>query len=131
MRAAQGFGSFSVHAECSQAKRVVPLGQSNSKRVRYQRAMEEFRRGVSQRPVEEQLASCGAEEIFAPDDFRDAHRGIVHRHGKLIRGNVVVAPDDKISEVFAGNELLRPVMAIYKSDRFSVGNSKPPIDSGQ
>jgi hypothetical protein len=73
------------------------------------------------------LPGGGPEQVGAAHDFGDEHGGIIHDDRKLVGGAAVVAPDDKISEIAARDELLRPELAIDKADGFAIRNTKAPI----
>ena len=84
--------------------------------------------GKIERPIEQKLSGCGFEEIFATDDLRDFHRGIVNNHRQLIRRNVIVAPHNKIAEIFAGDELLGTAVGIGKGNDFAIRDQEAPVD---
>ena len=89
--------------------------------------MIEFRRWETQRAVKEQLAGRRSEEIRTADDFGDLHGGVIHHNGELIGRDVVVPPDNEISEIIPGNKPLRAEMAIRESDDLAVRDAKAPV----
>ena len=52
-----------------------------------------------ERAIKQQLTRGRQQQIFAAHHFSDLHGGIVHHHGELVGGNVIVTPNDKISKV--------------------------------
>ena len=84
----------------------MPFCQADILFVAQQWAVKICRRWISQRADQQQL-SCGAfEQVCAADDFSDLHGCIVDNHGKLIRGNIVATPEQKVGEVASGDKLL-------------------------
>ena len=84
--------------------------------------------GKIERPIEQKLSSCGFKEVFATDDLRDFHCGIVNNHRQLIRRSVIMAPHNKIAEIFAGDELLGAAVGINKGHDFAIRDEEAPVD---
>ena len=84
----------------------MAFGKAGAGFISHEGTMVEGGRGQGKRTEEQELAGGGEQEVRAANDFGDLHGGIVHDDGELIRGNVVMTPDDEIAEVFAGDELL-------------------------
>ena len=126
---AQSFGLLAFRPQGPEAERIVALGEAYARVVRHQRAVVELRRCEVESAIEQQLASCGLEEVLAADDFGNAHGCIINHHGKLIRRDVVMPPDNEVAEVFAGYELLGSASAIHEGDDFAIGNAEAPVDS--
>ena len=84
----------------------MTLGETNAGCVCDQRAMIESRWNQAKSSIQKNLSGGGFEEILAANDFGNLHCGIVNHDGELIRRDLIVSPDDKIAEVFAGDELL-------------------------
>src|SRR6266542_6768644 len=90
-------------------------------------------KGGSSQPegaVEQYLPGGGFEQVLPADDFRDLHRGIIHDHGEVVSGGVIMPPDNEIAEVSARNELLRAVVAVHEGDVFAVGNAEAEVGAG-
>ena|SRR5436309_1359869 len=90
--------------------------------------MIKLRRDQLKSAVEKELASGGFEEVFTADDFSDLDGGIVHDHGELIGRKIIVTPGDKITEVFAGDELARAVVGVGEGDYFAVGDKEAVVN---
>ncbi len=76
------------------------------------------RHWISQRADQQQLP-CGAfEQICAADDFGDLHRCIVNHHGKLIGGDIVATPEQKVGKVASGDELLPSEITVVERRSF-------------
>ena len=95
-----------IRAQFAQTESVVPFGQADAGMVGNQGAMIELRGKQPQGSIEKDLASSGLEQVFATDDFRDGHGGIIHDDSELIGGQIIVTPNDEISEIASGDELL-------------------------
>lgn len=104
----------------------MAFSEADSGFVGHQGAMIESWRSQGKRPVEQELASGGEQEVGTANHFGDLHGGIVRDDGELISGNVIVTPDDKIAEIFSGDELLRTEMAIGESHGQAVRNAEAP-----
>ncbi len=72
------------------------------------------RRREMEGAVEEDLAECGLEEVFAADDFADAHGGVIGDYRELIGGDVVFSPYYEIAEVAAGYGALVPCPSVVE-----------------
>ena len=66
--------------------------------------MVEGGRSQGKRTVEQKLAGSGEQQISAANDFADLHGGIIDNNGELIRRNIVMTPNDKVSEVATGDK---------------------------
>jgi hypothetical protein len=94
-------------AEGAQALGVVAFGEAGAGGVFDQRAVTELRSGQAEGAIQQQLARGGAQQVFAANHFRDAHGGVIHHDGQLVRGRIVETPDNEVAKVLAGDELLR------------------------
>jgi len=56
---------------------------------------------------------------------------VVGHHRKLVGGNIIPAPDDKISEIPSGNVPLWPKMQIRKRNLLAIGDAKAPVYAGR
>jgi hypothetical protein len=117
-------------AKGAQAEGVVTLGEALAGFVGHQWTVAKGGRRQSKRAVEQKLAGGGEEEVGPANDFGDLHGGIVHDNGKLVSRNVVVTPDDEITEVFSGDESLRAEMTVGELNRLAIGNPETPINCG-
>ena len=116
----------SLLPQLPQAQRIMPFRQADILFVAQQRAMKICWHWISQRADQQQLP-CGAlEQVCAADDFSDLHGCIVDHHGKLIGGDIVATPEQKVGEVASGDELLVSEIAVVKGDRFAVGDFEAP-----
>src|SRR2546426_711836 len=109
----------SLLTQRAQAQGIVAFGEANAGVVRHQGAMKKRRRWGLKRAIEQELARGGFEQIRAAHHFRDVHRSIVHDHGKLIGGNVIVPPDHEVAKIFPGDKLLRAEVAIVEGYGFA------------
>ena len=82
-----------------------------------------------ERTIEQQLPGSGLQQVLPAYDFGDIHCVVVSHNRKLVRGNVVSAPDDEVSEIAAGDMALRPKMLVVEPNLLAVGDSKPPVHS--
>ena len=53
--------------------------------------------GIAEEIEQGELARRGDEQIFPPDDLRNAHEPVVHDHGKLVGDDAVRAPQGEIT----------------------------------
>src|ERR1043165_8991142 len=100
----------------------MSLRQSHPSIICNQGAMEELWRRQIQSLVKQQLPGGGFEQIFATNNFGDAHGGIVHNNGKLIGRQTIMTPNDEITKVAACDEFVRPRATINKRDRFVISD---------
>lgn len=84
----------------------MTLGQPYSLLILHQRTMEILGLRVSQGSNQQQLARGALEQIGAAHYLGDLHCLIVGYNSQLIRRYVIAPPNQKIGEVFSGNELL-------------------------
>src|SRR2546423_709367 len=92
--------------------------------------MIESGRNQTQSPVEQELAGGGFQQVLAAHDFSDTHGGVINGHSKMVRGHVIVPPDDKITEIFSSHELLTTAPAIHERDDFAIQHAEAPINFG-
>src|SRR6185437_10168563 len=109
-----------------QTHRIMPLRQTHPGFIGDQRAMIKRGSHQSQGPVNQKLPRRAHQQVRAANDFRDAHRRIVHDTRELVGGHVVIAPNHKIAEFLSGDKLLRPETSIRERNRFAIGHAKPP-----
>jgi hypothetical protein len=107
----------------------VPLGQADTFGVGDQWTMIKPGSEPPERAINKQLAGGRLEQIFATDHFGDLHGRVVHDHGQVVSGQIIMAPDYKVSEIGSGNKLLWSVMGIDKGNTLCVGDPKTPIDA--
>src|SRR5207302_11323330 len=104
----------------------MPLRQADVLFVAQQWTLKICGHWISQRADQQQLP-CGAlEQVCAADDFSDLHGGIVDHHGKLVGGDIVAAPEQKVGEVASGDELLVSEITVVERDRLAVTDFKAP-----
>jgi hypothetical protein len=92
--------------------------------------MKEGGRFPPERLIEQQLPRGRGQKIRASHDFRDPHRGVVHRDRQLIGREIVLPPDDKIAEIGSGKKGLRTMMGVDEGDSSAVGNAEAPAAAG-
>ena len=88
------------------------------------------RRWKTERPVKEQLSGGRDQKVLAPDDLGDVHGRVIHHHRQLISRNVIVAPENEIPKVPAGDQMLRAHCHIGEFDGFAVRNPEAPAGPG-
>ncbi len=110
----QSCGHVSLILQRAQAERVMALGQTSACGVGHQGAMVKGGRRQTKRAIEENLAGGGEKQIGTANDFGDSHSSIVCHHGQLVGGRVILTPDDKITEILSGDELLKAEITIHK-----------------
>ena len=113
----------------SKRLRALPFRKARPVRIGEKRAMKELRRFNPQRAIEQDLPGCGAKQISATHHFRNFHRRVIDHHGKLVRWNPIVAPDEEIAEVLPGFESLLPNAEVVKRNDLTIGYLKSPIHS--
>lgn len=96
--------------------------------VEHKRRVRPRGNGGTERAINQNLPRRGFQQIRPAHDFRDAHAHIVGNDGKLIRGNAVATPHDKIAEIRSRDEFLLALKRIEKRNRFAVGNAKTPVE---
>src|SRR4029079_12677437 len=89
--------------------------------------MIKLRRFQSERSINQDLPRGRSQQILAADDFCDPHRGIIDYNRKLIRGNIVVAPDDKIAKILSCDQPVRSKVAVNEFYCLSILNAKTPV----
>src|SRR5436190_1459677 len=105
----------------------MALGEAPAGCVFYQWAMIKCWWGQAQSSVEEELSGSGFEEVFAADHFGNFHGGVIDYHSELVRRNIIVSPDDEVTEVAAGDETLGTEVEIREADFFAVRDQKTPV----
>jgi hypothetical protein len=66
--------------------------------------------GKAKCPLQQDLASGGAEKVGSADDFGDLHGGIINYDGELVSGNIISTPYEEVTEVAACRVALRAEM---------------------
>ena len=69
-----------------------------------------------ERAADQYLSRRGLEQVGSADDLGDGHRSVVDGDRELVGWDSVFAPDEEVAEVFSGNKLLRPKVAIAELD---------------
>jgi hypothetical protein len=105
----------------------MPLGQSSARFIAQQGTMKKCRWFQIQRPVKQDLPRRAHQQVFTAYHLGDLHGRVVEYTGELIRRNVVMPPDDKITKMPAGDELLWPKIPVGERNNFTVRNAKTPI----
>src|ERR1051326_1036393 len=89
--------------------------------------MIEIWRSQTERPIEQELPGGGLQQIFASNDFSDCHGCVIQDDGELIGGQVIVTPDDEVTQIPAGHEFWRAIVAVDKRNDLAIRNLKAPI----
>ena len=89
--------------------------------------MIKLRRSQSERSIDKELPRGRSQQILAADDFCDPHCGIIHHNRKLICGNIVVTPDDKIAKVLSCDQSVRSKLAVNEFNYLSIRHAKTPV----
>ncbi|PYY01283.1 MAG: hypothetical protein DMG63_03730 [Acidobacteria bacterium] len=79
--------------------------------------------------VNQHLPGRGLQQIRASNNLSDFHRSIIDNDGQLICRNIVAPPDQKITEVFSGDVLLRTKIYILEDNLLTLRHAEPPIDT--
>src|SRR2546423_11122157 len=87
-----------------------------------------LRRCQSQSTINQKLPCGRFQQVFSPNDFRNAHRCIIYHNGKLVRGHIIMTPDDEITKVFPGDKCKRAVVPIHNCDYLAVRNTEAPVN---
>ena len=74
----------------------------------------------SQCAANQYLSSCGLEQIGPANHFCNRHRSVIDSDSELIGRHSVFSPDEEVAEVLAGNESLRPEVAVIKLNGLAV-----------
>src|SRR5271165_2448379 len=111
------FGRSALFAQGAQAEGIMALGETNSRGIAQQFAMEVSRDWQAERANQQQLPRGGFEQIGPANYLGDLHGGIVHDDRELIGGNVIATPDNEVAEVVSHNVGLRTEALIVKTNR--------------
>ena len=84
-----------------------------------------------QSAIEQQLACGRFQQVSPAHHLRNLHEVIIHYDGELVRGNIISAPNNEISEVPAGHIDLLSEMLVVECNLFRIRHSKPPIHTGR
>ncbi len=122
------FRRFANFAQFSQTQSIVPFGQPFAIFIQHQFAMKKFRQRQTQGAIKQNLPRGADQQIRAANNFGNFHCRIVHDARELIRGNVVVPPDNEIAKIFSGDKFLFAEIFVVKRNCFAVGNAETPIE---
>ena len=87
-----------------------------------------FGPGVAESTVEENLTSCGFQEVGSANDLRYPHGKVVRDACELIAWKTIPTPDEKVAEIDAGYEALRAEVGIMEFDSFAIRNAEPKVE---
>jgi hypothetical protein len=107
----------------------MPLRQAHIVFVTHQIAVIKLRRIKLERAIKQKLPRGGLEQVRSTHDFCNFHRMVVHNDRKLMRGNIISAPDHEVTEVPPRRVTLRPKMLVNESNLFGIGDAKSPVYS--
>ena len=83
-----GFGGVSQGAERGETRVAMSLGEATTILRDDERDMDEVGRGKSECAIEQYLPRSGGKKVVAPQDFGDAHGGIVDDNGERIPSTI-------------------------------------------
>jgi hypothetical protein len=106
----------------------VAFGETNAIGIGYEWTVKECGRSEAERAVEQQLPRGGTKQISTTDNLADPHGMVVDDNGELVRGEIIVTPDNEIPEIAAGHERLFAFVAIDERNGFAIGHAKTPVD---
>jgi hypothetical protein len=132
-----GWGKV-VLAEGADGEGIVSLGEAITLLVNEESGVKVSWGGKAQGALEQDLASGGFEEVAAADYFGDVGVCIVDDAGQLVRREAGVfrimakrfAPDEKIAEIFAGDEGLLAEVSVFETDNRFIEDVKTVVDVG-
>lgn len=75
------------------------------------------------------LSRRGLEQIGPADDLGDRHGRIVDSDRELIGRYSVLAPNEEVTEIVAGDKPLWPKVAVVELDGIAVWNPEAPVDA--
>ena len=84
----------------------MAFGETDPARVVHQWTVEKVGGDQAKGTVEQELTSRRDQQICATHHFRNLHRRIIGYARELVSGNIIVAPDNKVTEIAPGDELL-------------------------
>ena len=122
------FWPGALRSQGTRAERVMPFGQSNALRIRQQASVEERRRRKSQGLIKQQLPGGAEQEVGSADNLGDLHGRVVHHASQLVGGDTIVAANDEVAEVLAGDKRLLAEIAVGKGNPIPIRNTKAPTD---
>src|SRR6202011_1914719 len=77
------------------------------------------------------MAKGRSQQIFSANDLGYAHGRIIDRSGKVIRGNIILPPNDKIAKILSRDSGLLAEPKIEKSKFLTIRHTKPPVHAGR
>ena len=125
-RGAKLLRALSRSAKFPQAGCGISFGEPDTSCIGQKRTVKKRRCGELQGGIEEELAKRGGDQIRAAHHLGDLHSGVIHRARELIARQVVFSPNEEVSEIDAGNLLLRTEAAVREADCLPVRNAKTP-----
>lgn len=105
----------------------MALGEALTVRVADEGNVKPRRRFPAEGAVEEELAGGAEEEVRPAHDFGNLHGVVVGDDGELIARHTITPPNEKITEVFSGNKVLRAEVPIDVLDRLAVRHAEAPV----
>jgi len=108
----------------------VPFGEARAVLVGQQGGVVVGRQGCvgrKQRREQEKLAKGGADKILAAHHLRDAQRGVIDGAGKLVAGQAVLSPYEKVAEIAPADGGAQAEASIGESHRLAVGHTEAPV----
>src|SRR5579862_3530738 len=109
------------------ARRVVALGHSLTRFIPHQIAVIVIRTREFERPRKQDLARRRLQKVRAAYDFRNPHLSVVHHDCQLIGRYIVSSPDDEVSKVSPGGEVLWSKMYVIEGDFLAIRHAKAPV----
>ena len=124
--APQRFRCVPLPPQGAQTQCVMALGQPPAFFVPHQRTVEKCRWRQAERAVKQDLPRRADQQISPAHNLGDAHRRVIHHTGQLIRRDFIATPQDKISKILSGRELLLSIISVHERNRFAVRDAETP-----
>ncbi len=92
--------------------------------------MVKCRRWRAKRPEKQELAKGARDEVRTPHDLGDLHRRVVCSAGELVTRQIILSPNEEVTEVHARDRPLGPEATIAKLHGLSVRDTESPVHAG-
>jgi hypothetical protein len=109
----------------------MAFGQSGARIISQQITVIKMRRWEAQSTVQQQLPGGGLQQICSSYDFADLHGMVIGNDRKLVRRNIVSAPDYKVAKVASRHETLCSQTLVEKGDLLPFRNPEAPVHTSR